>query len=89
LWPVFNRAAMACVWYGVQAWIGGNCVYLMVRSIWNSFDDIPNTMGGAGTETKYFVSFFLFWFCSLPAIWFPVHTIRHLFTVKAYVVPVA
>jgi cytosine/uracil/thiamine/allantoin permease len=24
LWPVFNRAAMACIWYGVQAWIGGN-----------------------------------------------------------------
>lgn len=24
LWPVFNRAAMACVWYGVQAWIGTN-----------------------------------------------------------------
>lgn len=23
LWPVFNRAAMACVWYGVQSWIGG------------------------------------------------------------------
>ena len=22
LWPVFNRAVMACVWYGVQAWIG-------------------------------------------------------------------
>lgn len=36
-----------------------------------------------------FVSFFLFWAGSLPAIWFPVHKIRHLFTVKAYVVPVA
>lgn len=23
LWPVFNRAAMACIWYGVQAWLGG------------------------------------------------------------------
>jgi len=23
LWPVFNRAVMGCVWYGVQAWIGG------------------------------------------------------------------
>ena len=22
LWPVFNRSAMACIWYGVQAWIG-------------------------------------------------------------------
>jgi len=26
---------------------------------------------------------------SLPAIWFPVHKIRHLFTVKAYFVPCA
>lgn len=31
LWPVLNRAAMACVWYGVQAWIGGTCVSLMIR----------------------------------------------------------
>lgn len=23
LWPVFNRAAMACIWYGVQSWLGG------------------------------------------------------------------
>jgi nucleobase:cation symporter-1, NCS1 family len=36
-----------------------------------------------------FLSFFLFWAGSLPAIWFPVHKIRHLFTVKAYYVPSA
>ena len=36
-----------------------------------------------------FLSFFLFWAGSLPAIWFPVHQIRHLFTVKAYFVPTA
>jgi len=90
LWPVFNRAAMACIWYGVQSWIGGNCVYLMIRAIWPSFDRLPNSMpANSGTETKHFVAFFLFWFCSLPAIWFPVHKIRHLFTVKAYIVPVA
>lgn len=23
LWPVFNRAAIACIWWGVQAWLGG------------------------------------------------------------------
>ncbi|KAF3918982.1 hypothetical protein ABW20_dc0109272 [Dactylellina cionopaga] len=86
LWPVFNRAAMACIWYGVQAWIGGTCVYLMIRSIWNSWDNIPDT---SLLNTRDFVSFFLFWICSLPAIWFPVHQIRHLFTVKSYVVPVA
>ncbi|KFA65254.1 hypothetical protein S40285_01447 [Stachybotrys chlorohalonatus IBT 40285] len=92
LWPVFNRAAMACIWYGVQAYIGGHCVYLMIRSIWLSWDRerIPNAWGpGEATSTADFVSFFLFWLFSLPAIWFPVHKIRHLFTVKAYVVPAA
>ncbi|KAL2135702.1 hypothetical protein VTI74DRAFT_7219 [Chaetomium olivicolor] len=92
LWPVFNRAAMACIWYGVQAYIGGHCVYLMIRSIWKSWDrtTIPNTFPeNSGTTTADYVSFFIFWFCSLPAIWFPVHKIRHLFTVKAYFVPMA
>ncbi|KAK7908027.1 hypothetical protein PG985_015330 [Apiospora marii] len=92
LWPVFNRAAMACVWYGVQSWIGGHCVYLMIRSIWLSWDrdTIPNTFpANSGATSADYVSFFIFWFCSLPAIWFPVHKIRHLFTVKAYFVPCA
>ena len=43
----------------------------------------------SGTNTRDYVSFFLFWFLSLPAIWFPVHQIKHLFTVKSYVVPTA
>ncbi|KAH8702775.1 uracil permease [Phaeosphaeriaceae sp. PMI808] len=99
LWPVFNRAAMACIWYGVQAWIGGTCVYLMIRSIWNSWRDVHDLPGGSGgmkngipnsgTTTVHFVSFFLFWLGSLPFIYPPVHKIRHLFTVKAYFVPIA
>ncbi|KLO11080.1 hypothetical protein SCHPADRAFT_877327 [Schizopora paradoxa] len=90
LWPIFNRAAMACIWYGVQSWIGGTCVYLMIRSVWSSFNTLPNSMpASSGTNTRDFVSFFIFWLCSLPAIWFPVHKIRHLFTVKAYIVPTA
>ncbi|KAK4186427.1 permease for cytosine/purines, uracil, thiamine, allantoin-domain-containing protein [Podospora australis] len=92
LWPVFNRAAMACIWYGVQAYIGGHCVYIMIRAIWTSWDrhTIPDTFGeGSGTSTADYASFFIFWLCSLPAIWFPVHKVRHLFTVKAYFVPAA
>ncbi|KAF6812846.1 uridine permease [Colletotrichum musicola] len=92
LWPVFNRAAMACIWYGVQAYIGGHCVYIMIRAIWKSWDreTIPNTFPhGSGTTTADYASFFIFWLVSLPAIWFPVHKIRHLFTVKSYVAPCA
>ncbi|KAJ9603156.1 uracil permease [Cladophialophora chaetospira] len=89
LWPVANRATMACVWYGVQAWIGGNCVVLMIRAVWPSFYNLHNTMEGSGTNTRDFLGFLLFWTGSLPALWFPVHTIRHLFTAKAIFVPMA
>lgn len=62
----------------------------MIRSIWTSYNNVPNSLpASSGTNTRDFTSFFLFWLCSLPAIWFPVHKIRHLFTVKAFFVPVA
>ena len=68
----------------------GECVTLMIRSIWTSYNDVPNSLPvSSGTNTRDFVSFFLFWVCSLPAIWFPVHKIRHLFTAKAFFVPPA
>ncbi|KXL45508.1 hypothetical protein M433DRAFT_154388 [Acidomyces richmondensis BFW] len=95
LWPVLNRAGMACVWYGVQGWIGGTCVQLMISAVWRSWDTyktgaIHDTMpASSGTNTRDFVSFFVFWLGSLPFLWFPVHKIRHLFTVKAFFVPVA
>lgn len=62
----------------------------MIRAIWPSYNDLPNSIpASAGVTTQGFVSFFLFWLCSLPALWFPVHQIRHLFTVKAIYSPIA
>ncbi|KIW00002.1 hypothetical protein, variant [Verruconis gallopava] len=87
LWPVFNRAAMACVWYGVQAWLGGHCIKIMISSVWKNYETVSNTNGDP--PTREFMAFFLFWLLSLPALWFPVHKIRHLFTIKAYFVPLA
>ncbi|RPD56001.1 NCS1 nucleoside transporter family [Lentinus tigrinus ALCF2SS1-6] len=90
LWCVFNRGAMACIWYGVQASIGGTCVLVMLRAMWPSVNNIPNHLPeSSGTNTRDFMCFFLFWLISLPAIWFPIHKIRHLFTLKAIVVPIA
>ncbi|KAF8903375.1 permease for cytosine/purines, uracil, thiamine, allantoin-domain-containing protein [Gymnopilus junonius] len=90
LWCTFNRGAMACVWYGVQASIGGSCVKVMLRAMWPSVNDIPNHLPeSSGTNTRDFMCFFLFWLISLPAIWFPIHQIRHLFTLKSIVTPIA
>ncbi|THC96548.1 hypothetical protein EYZ11_003992 [Aspergillus tanneri] len=90
LWPVLNRAVMAVIWYGVQSYIGGQCVAIMIRAIWPSYKNVPNTLSASsGVDSQNFLSFFLFWLISLPALWFPVHKIRHLFTVKAVYSPIA
>lgn len=82
---------IACVWYGVVAYLGGQCVYLMIRSIWPSWNraHMPGPFGTPATSTPDYVSFVIFWLLSLPVLWFPVHRLRHLFTFKAYVVPFA
>lgn len=55
LWPVLNRAVMACIWYGVQSWIGGQCVFYMLRAIWPSINDIEDTFTAPGLELKIFI----------------------------------
>ncbi|EGV65986.1 Allantoin permease [Yamadazyma tenuis] len=90
LWPIFNRVVMSCVWYGVQCAIAGPCIEVMLKSIFgNDLNTrIPNHISSDFTSFE-FLSFFLFWLFSLPAIWFPPHQVRHLFTFKAYVTPIA
>ncbi|KAL2855838.1 permease for cytosine/purines, uracil, thiamine, allantoin-domain-containing protein [Aspergillus pseudoustus] len=90
LWPVLNRTVMAIIWYGVQGFIGGQCITLMIRAIWPSYNTIPNGIPeSSGVTTRDFVSFFIFWLLSLPALWFPVHQLRHLFTAKSIYSPIA
>lgn len=89
MWPVFNRAGMAVVWYGVQSWLGGECVQLMIEAIWPRVRHMHNGIPSSGTTTYEFMCFFLFCLVQAVAIWFPVHQIRHLFTVKSFLVPFA
>ncbi|OCF44495.1 uracil permease [Kwoniella heveanensis CBS 569] len=89
LWPVFNRAGMACIWWGVQAWLGGECVYVLLRAIFPSFARIKNTMPASSeTTTAYIISFIIYWLLSLPTIWVPIHKLRWWFMAKAVVGPI-
>lgn len=63
----------------------------MIASIWPSFgtrESLTKAISMGGT-VNYLISFIIFWLISLPFLWFPVHKIRHLFTVKAVFAPAA
>lgn len=86
IWPVLNRVVMAFVWYSVQAWLGSECVQLMLKSIFGADLDtrIHNGIPNSGTTTFQFMCYFLFSLFSLPFIYCRPQTVRHLFTAKAY-----
>lgn len=91
LWPVLNRVFMSCIWYSVQTAIAGPTFELMLHSIFgkNLPQRIHDTIPDKDLTTFQFLGIFLFWLFQLPFLWFPPHKIRHLFTVKAYVAPIA
>lgn len=91
LWSVLNRVVMAVVWYSVQAWIAYTPVSLMLQSIFGTDlpSRIPDGISSPNATTYQFMCFFLFWLVSFPALLVPPHAIRHLFTVKACLVPFA
>lgn len=91
LWPIINRVVMAVVWYSVQAYIAATPVSLMLQSIFGNDlpRRIPDHFGSKNATTYDFMCFFIFWVASLPFLWVPPHKIRHLFTVKAILVPFA
>ncbi|KAG1827948.1 permease for cytosine/purines, uracil, thiamine, allantoin-domain-containing protein, partial [Suillus variegatus] len=87
---LYSQINVGTIWYGVQSSIGSSCVLVMLRAIWPSVNDIPNSMPlSSGTNTRDFMCFLIFWVIYLPFIWPPVHTIRHFFTFKTIFAPIA
>ena len=82
-------AGMACIWWGVQAWLGGQCVYVFLRCLFPSIANIPNKMP-AYTETTsaYVLCYVIYWLLSLPTIWVPIHKLRWWFLAKAVIAPI-
>ena len=67
--PAILRALVACGWFGIQAWIGGQAIYSMLRIVWPGAANVP---GAAG------ICFFLFWAINMIVIWRGLETIKFL-----------
>lgn len=97
LWPVINRVVLAIIWWGSQSYILGQCIQLILVSIFGKhtyYIGVNKSTGakdlsGGDLSTFDFLSFFLAWLFQLPFLWFPIQSLRHLFTVKIVVAPIA
>ena len=67
--PAVLRALVACGWFGIQAWIGGQAIYSMLSVLW------PSSANHAGVS---WACFFAFWLMNIAVIWRGIETIKFL-----------
>src|SRR6266851_5282860 len=72
--PAVLRALVACGWFGIQTWIGGQAIYSMLRILWPA---------SAGIGAGVWVCFFVFWLVNMAVIWRGIETIKFLQSVSA------
>src|SRR4051794_18441023 len=57
--PALMRAIVACGWFGIQAWIGGQALFTFFRAVVPSWPKLLGSFGGYATTE--WLSFALFW----------------------------
>jgi len=67
--PAVLRAVVACGWFGIQAWIGGQAIYSMLSIL------LP---GVAANAFVPWLCFFAFWLLNIAVIWRGIDTIKVL-----------
>jgi len=67
--PAVLRAIVACGWFGIQSWIGGQAIYSMLQVLWPA---------GANRAGVGWVCFLSFWLLNMVVVWRGIETIKFL-----------
>src|SRR5580692_9181567 len=67
--PAVLRALVACGWFGIQTWIGGQAIYTMLGIVWPA---------ARSSEAGIWICFFAFWALNMFVIWRGIETIKIL-----------
>jgi NCS1 family nucleobase:cation symporter-1 len=65
--PAIMRALVACGWFGIQAWIGGQALHTFFTSIFPKWPTLLGSIGGYATTE--WLSFLLFWSLNIYIIY--------------------
>ncbi|HEX3471223.1 MAG TPA: NCS1 family nucleobase:cation symporter-1 [Silvibacterium sp.] len=67
--PAILRAIVACGWFGIQSWIGGQAIHAMLLVVWP---------GMAAAPWSVWACFLGFWALNMVVVWRGVESIRFL-----------
>jgi NCS1 family nucleobase:cation symporter-1 len=71
--PAVMRGLVACGWFGIQTWIGGNALYTMLVALGAGWPPAPPVPNG-----PQFACFFAFWLLNMAIVWRGIDSIKTL-----------
>jgi NCS1 family nucleobase:cation symporter-1 len=86
--PALLRALVACGWFGIQSWIGGDALYRIFVSFFPSWEQLPRffvdaEVSNSGVNAAELGCFFAFWLLNMLVIYKGIESIRILLNIKA------
>ena len=79
--PALMRALVACGWFGIQTWIGGNAIYKITSVFVPSLG--VSSASAFGINLPQFFCFLLFWGINMLVVYKGIDCIRWLLNIKA------
>jgi nucleobase:cation symporter-1, NCS1 family len=88
--PALLRALVACGWFGIQTWIGGEAIYTLLKEFWPALGELPVLIGAAKPQAgevsvngAQLACFGAFWLVNMLVIYKGIESIRVLLNIKA------
>ncbi len=75
--PAILRALVACGWFGIQTYIGGEAVRTFLMSVWPAFGEIGSGAMVMGLTVPSLITFFIFWSINIVIVLIGMNAVRH------------
>ncbi|HUP18677.1 MAG TPA: NCS1 family nucleobase:cation symporter-1, partial [Gemmatimonadota bacterium] len=76
--PALARAAVACGWFGIQTWIGGLAIHVMIGLAVPGWRDLGGDWSFMGHGLPQYLAFGLFWLVNMAFAWYGTESIKRL-----------
>jgi len=80
--PALLRALVACGWFGIQTWIGGDAIY-KIATVFRPGLAGAAPLGGLGISAPELLCFLGFWAVNMVVVYRGINSIRVLLNIKA------
>ncbi len=81
--PSLLRSVVACGWFGIQTWIGGSAINVILGILWDGWAELGGGWSFMGHGLPAYLAFLIFWAINIYFVYAGTESIKWLETITA------